>query len=142
MLNNCTVMGRLVGDVEARQVNGANGSFSVGRFTVAVDRPKRQGQNKAETDFITCSSAGKRIETISNYFHKGDLIVVSGRWKTGSYTNQQGQKIYTNELDVADFNFIPGTKSQTQTQTQTQAQPQQQEFMYVPDGDFDGLPFN
>ena len=64
--------------------------------------------------------------------------MVSGRWKTGSYTNQQGQKIYTNELDVADFNFIPGTKSQPQPQPQ----PQQQEFMYVPDGDFDGLPFN
>lgn len=133
MLNQVTLMGRLVKDVEIKVLKGANGEFSVGRFTLAVDRPKKKDQDKADTDFIICSSVGKKIEVIAQYFHKGDLIAVTGRFKTGSY-DKDGHKVYTAEVDISDFSFIPQKKVAAEQTSNSN------DFVSVPDG-YEGLPF-
>ena len=134
MLNNVVLMGRLVKNVDLRSLKGSNGDFSLGRFVLAVDRPKRAGQEKADTDFISCSAVGKKSEVINQYFKKGDLIVITGRWKTGSY-EKDNKKYYTNEVDVIDFSFVPQKKAEAKENNASS------EFYNVPD-DYDGLPFN
>lgn len=134
MLNNVVLMGRLVKDVDLRSLKGANGDFSLGRFSLAVDRPKKAGQEKADTDFISCSAVGKKSEVINRFFKKGDLIVVTGRWKTGTY-EKDSKKYYTNEVDVVDFSFVPQKKAEAKENNASS------EFYNVPD-DYDGLPFN
>lgn len=113
-MNNVSLMGRLTRDVDLRVTNG---NFSVGRFSVAVDRKlskeKRQeaeANNQPTADFISCVAFGKQAETIANYFSKGQRIAITGHIQTGSYENQQGQRIYTTDVVVDGFDFIESSK--------------------------------
>lgn len=100
-MNKVILMGRLTKDPETRYTQAAE-PMAICRFTVAVDRP----YSKGETDFINCVCFGKRGETIGQYFHKGNKIALTGRIQTGSYTDQQGNKRYTTDIVVEDFEFV------------------------------------
>lgn len=109
-MNNVVLMGRLTKDVEIRYNQS---QMAIGRFTVAVNRrltkEKRQeaeANNQATADFINCVAFGKTAEIIGQYFHKGNRIAVIGHIQTGSYENQQGQKIYTTDVIVDQFDFV------------------------------------
>lgn len=109
-MNNVVLMGRLTKDVELRYNQS---QMAIGRFTVAVNRrltkEKRQeaeANNQATADFINCVAFGKTAEIIGQYFHKGNRIAVIGHIQTGSYENQQGQKIYTTDVIVDQFDFV------------------------------------
>lgn len=107
-MNKVILMGRLTKDVELKYTNGKE-SVAVGRFTLAVNRRfKRDGEPDA--DFINCVSFGKTAEFINKYFSKGKMIAIVGRIQTGSYTNQNGQKVYTTDILVEEANFC-GEKS-------------------------------
>ena len=109
-MNKCILMGRLVRDIEIRYTAGEN-HLAISRFTVAVNRPKKKGEEKAVADFINCIAFGALAEMLEKYFVKGDPICVTGAWHTGSYENKEGATVYTNELAVAEVDFVPQKKT-------------------------------
>ena len=102
-MNKAILMGRLTRDPEVRYSAGEN-SMAIARYTLAVDRRfKRDGE--ATADFISCVAFGRSAEFAEKYFYQGIKIAVSGRIQTGSYTNRDGQKVYTTEVMVEDQEF-------------------------------------
>ena len=125
-------------DPEIRYSQGTN-TTCVARYTLAVDRKfKQEGQPNA--DFINCIAFGKLGEFAEKYLHKGTKIAVTGRIQTGSYTNKDGQKVYTTDVVVEEQEFC---ESKSQSNSQPQPTPSNDNsWMNIPDGVEDSLPFN
>lgn len=150
-MNKVILMGRLTRDPEVRYSAGEN-SLAIARYTIAVDRRfKRDGE--ATADFISCVAFGRTAEFAEKYFRQGIKIAVSGRIQTGSYTNREGQKVYTTEVVVEDQEFAESKNaSDSNMSFSNPAQPQPQTpapgaasadgFMNIPDGIDEELPFN
>ena len=137
-MNKAIEIGRLTRDPEVRYSQGSN--TAVARYTVAVDRKfKREGEPTA--DFIPCVAFGKQAEFAEKYFRKGTKVVISGRTTTGSYTNKDGQKIYTTEITVEEQEFAESKGSSEVQGAGQMSTPNSDGFMSVPDDDT-GLPFN
>ena len=103
MLNHITIMGRLVRDPELRRTGSG---VAVASFRVAVDRdysPKDGGERKA--DFIDCVAWRQTGEFISKYFAKGRMIVVDGRLEMRDWTDKDGNKRTSAEINVANAYF-------------------------------------
>ena len=139
-MNKVIEIGRLTKDPEIRYSQGAS-STCIARYTLAVDRKfKQEGQPNA--DFINCIAFGKLGEFAEKYLHKGVKIAVTGRIQTGSYTNKDGQKVYTTDVVVEEQEFAE-SKSSNQSQQNERLQQSSDDFMSIPDGlDDTGLPFN
>ena len=147
-------MGRLTRDPDVRYSNGENVT-AVARFTLAVDRrfARRDGDQQT-ADFIGCVAFGKLGEFAEKYLRKGTKVVVTGRIQTGSYTNKDGQKVYTTDVVVEEQEFAEsksaaasnGGDSNYAAYTPSRPEPSQAAgdgFMAIPDGvDDEGLPFN
>ena len=103
-MNSSVLMGRLTKDIDLRFAAG-NGK-AIAKFTIAVNRSFKNSEGKYDADFINCLAFDKRAETISQYFAKGQRILIRGRIQTGSYDAQDGTKRYTTEVLVEDFGFI------------------------------------
>lgn len=140
-------MGRLTRDPDVRYTTGAT-QMCVAKYTLAVDRRfKRDGDDSA--DFINCVAFGKIGEFAEKYFRKGTKITVSGRIQTGSYTNNNGQKIYTTDVIVEEQEFAE-SKNQNSGEYQNQnTQPapppmptNPDGWMNIPDGIDESLPFD
>jgi single-strand DNA-binding protein len=106
-----------------------NGDTTVTRFSIAVDRRFK----KDEADFISCVAFGKTAEFIDKYFSKGNRIGITGEWRTGSYTNKDGQKVYTNDCVVSTAEFVESKKES--------APAQNDDFMNIPDDIDSVVPF-
>ena len=138
-------MGRLTKDPEVRYSQGQNAS-AVAKFSLAVDRRfKQEGQPSA--DFINCVAFGKQAEFTEKYLRQGTKIVVTGRIQTGSYTNKDGNKVYTTDVVVEECEFAESKNAhQGETNTQTKPQPTPNDlgngFMNIPDGIDEELPFS
>lgn len=129
-MNKWIGIGRLVRQPDVRYTQDGN---ALAKFTVAVDRRvKRDGEQTA--DFISCTAFRKTAEFVQKYLSKGTKVLIEGRWQTGSYTNKEGQKIYTNDCMVDSIEFAESKKSNTQESPE--------EFMDVPDEIDQQLPFN
>lgn len=148
-MNKVILMGRLTKDPEIRYSQSGENQFAIARYSVAVDRKyKRDGEPTA--DFINCIAFGKQGEFAEKYLHKGVKILVEGRIQTGSYTNKDGQKVYTTDIYVESTEFAESKAASQSANTQTpNTQPQQASlidsdgFMTIPDTISDGgLPFN
>ena len=140
-MNNVQLVGRLTRDPEVRYSDGGS---TVARFTLAVDRRfHKEGQQDA--DFISCVAFGKTAEFIEKYFSKGMRMGLIGRIQTGSYTNQEGQKIYTTDVYTDNVEFVESKGSSESGQEDSRPEPSSagDGFMHIPDdvGD-EGLPFN
>ena len=135
-MNKVILMGRLTRDPEIRWTQGEN-STCVARYSLAVDR---RGKDK-EADFISCVAFGKSGEFAEKYLKKGTKILVSGRIQTGSYTNKDGQKVYTTDVVVEEHYFCEGKSSGDGSGESSGEKPAQSdgEFMKI-DGDA-SLPF-
>lgn len=142
-MNKVILMGRLTRDPEVRYTQGDNAS-AVARFSLAVDRRfKKDGDQTA--DFINCVAFGKTGEFIEKYGHKGTKFVVEGRIQTGSYTNKDGQKVYTTDVVVEQVEFAESKASaddNTTNNTVNSNAPTDTSFMDIPDGIDEELPFN
>ena len=105
-MNKVILMGRITRDAEVRYSQGEN-STAIARFTLAVDRRyNRNSANGEQTaDFINCVAFGRSAEFAERQLRQGTKIVVSGRIQTGSYTNRDGQKVYTTEVVVEESEF-------------------------------------
>lgn len=150
-MNRVILMGRLTRDPDVRYSQGANGSMAVARYTLAVDRrrARTEGGSEPTADFISCVAFGKSGEFAEKYFHQGTKLVVSGRIQTGSYTNKDGQKVYTTDVVVDDQEFAESKSSAASNEaayTPSRPQPSAEVgdgFMNIPDGvEDEGLPFN
>ena len=143
MLNKVILMGRLTRDPEIRYSQG-NDQTAIARFTLAVDR--RYNRNGDQTaDFINCVSFGKSAEFAEKYFKQGTKIVAVGRLQTGSYTNKDGNKVYTTDVIVDEQFFAESKKSSSDDSNNQPAgrpSPANAEgFMSIPEGIEDDLPF-
>ena len=102
-MNKVVLLGRLTKDPEVRYSTGEK-ETAVARYTIAVDRRfKRDGEPTA--DFIPCVVFGRSAEFAEKYFHQGMRVLITGRIQTGSYTNKDGQKVYTTDVIVEDQEF-------------------------------------
>lgn len=128
-MNKVMLMGRLTKDPDVRYAKNGDSQLAIAKWTLAVDR---KSKNK-ETDFIRCVAFGKQAEFAEKYLNQGIKIVVTGRIQTGSYTNKQGDKVYTTDVVVEEQEFAENKKTETE----------QKPTMEVPDNiDDSNLPFN
>ena len=136
-------MGRLTRDPDIRYSQGEKAT-TVARFSLAVDRKfKQDGQPTA--DFINCLAFGKRAEFIEKYCRKGSKLVVEGSWQTGSYTNKDGNKVYTNECLIENCEFAESKAAAQNSQPAEGPSPNSAAgdgFMNIPSGIDEELPFN
>lgn len=137
-MNIVTLMGRLTKDPVQRMANTANGEIETSNFTLAVDRRRKsdKGSNAkgANADFIRCTAFGKTAEFINKYLSQGSKIALDGRIQTGSYTNREGQTVYTTDVIVNNVEFA---ESKKERDTQNGA-----DFTDIPDNIDEGeLPF-
>ena len=136
-MNKVILIGRLTRDAEVRYSQGDNSS-AVARFTIAVDRRfKREGEAQT-ADFISCVAFGKTGEFFEKFGHKGTKFVLEGRIQTGSYTNRDGQKVYTTDVVVENVEFAE-SKGGPSRPTPSDAG---DGFMNIPGGIDEELPFN
>lgn len=150
-MNKVILMGRLTRDVEVRYSQGDN-STAVARFTLAVDRRVRRdgGNNEQTADFISCVAFNKIAEFFEKYGRKGTKFVIEGRIQTGSYTNKDGQKVYTTDVVVENTEFAESKSSDSNNGNNGGFASQQPApsgasgdgFMNIPDGIDEELPFN
>ena len=135
-MNKVIGMGRLTRDPEVRYTQD---NTAIARFTLAVDRKyKKDGEQSA--DFISCLAFSKTAEFIEKYIKKGTKIVVDGRIQTGSYTNKEGQKVYTTDVVVENVEFA---ESKSNGSSESRPTADDDGFMNIPEGtDDEGLPFN
>lgn len=138
-MNKVILMGRLTRDPDIRYTQGEN-SMAVARFTLAVDRRFKR-DNQPTADFISCICFRKTAEFVEKYCKKGTKLAVDGSWQTGSYTNKDGNKVYTNDclVDNCEFAESKATAEQNQKNDDNTGN---DDFMNIPDGIEDGLPFN
>lgn len=145
-MNRAILMGRLTRDPEVRYTSGEK-SMTVARYTLAVDRRGR-GNNSGEqtADFINIVAFDKAGEFAERYFRQGMRVLVSGRIQTGSYTNKEGQKVYTTDIVVDSQEFADSKGAGSGSGSGSSAAPSApmgDGFMNIPDGvEDEGLPFN
>ena len=97
MLNHIVLMGRLTRDVELRYTQS---QIPVASMRIAVDRDFGRGEDR-QTDFIDVVAWRHTAEFVNKYFHKGSMMVVSGRLQMRDWTDKDGNKRTSAEV-VAD----------------------------------------
>lgn len=139
-MNKVILMGRLTRDPEVRYTQGEQ-AMAVARYTLAVDRRGKNQENSA--DFIQCVAFGKAAEFAERYLHKGTKIVLTGRIQTGSYTNKEGQRIYTTDVVAEDQEFAESKNAESGGiySNQPALAPQSGNDGFMPAGDDSELPF-
>lgn len=125
-MNHVSLIGRLTRDPDVRSTQ--NGE-QVARYTLAVDRSSKD----KGADFISCVTFGKSAEFAGKYLTKGLKIGVEGRIQTGSYTNKDGQKVYTTDVVVSSHTFCE--------RSEAKEVPDSDGFVHVPEGNETELPF-
>ena len=132
--------------------------MEVARYTLAVDRRRRSADGQQSADFISCVAFGRSAEFAEKYLHKGIKILVTGRIQTGSYTNREGNRVYTTDVVVEDQEFAESKNagdgggvsySAPQSAHQEPVRPAPDAFgsgdgdgfMNIPDGIDEELPF-
>lgn len=152
-MNKVILMGRLTRDPEIRYSQGENAT-TIARFSLAVDRRfKRQGD--AEADFFNCTAFGKQAEFAERYLKQGTKMVVVGRIQNDNYTNKEGQRVYSVQIIVEELEFAEsksaaaahaGSTGGSDYQTASRPEPAKanlaDDFMNIPDGIDEELPFN
>ena len=157
MLNNWSGQGRLVKDVELRYT--AN-QTPVASFTLACERDYKPKEGERECDWIDVVAWKSSAEFVSKYFHKGDMVIVSGRIQTRMYEDRDNKKRKATEVVGTTFNFAGSKQQGSQQAAEPQGRMEQQNpyasamqyqgggqnsydgFMSIPDGIDEELPFN
>lgn len=131
-MNKVILLGRLTRDPEARQA----GDTKVVNFSLAVDRRyKKEGGQSA--DFPRCVAFGTTADFVETYFHKGMKMSLEGRLQTGSYTNNDGQKVYTTDVIVEAVEFAESKRAQ-----ETETEKKDDDGFFPVDFNDEELPFN
>lgn len=104
-MNKVVIIGRFTRDPEIKYTTGENATATA-RFSLAVNRRFKNKEGNYDADFINCVAFGKTAEFIEKYFTKGMAIGITGRIQTGSYINNEGQKVYKTEVVVEETEFV------------------------------------
>lgn len=110
-MNSVILIGRLTNDPELSYT--PNTQTAVCHFSLAVDRPRRAGED-AGVDYFRITVFGRLAENCDRYLAKGRQAGVNGRIETGSYTNKQGVKVNTVDIMASNVEFLGGGNQQTQ----------------------------
>ena len=141
-MNKVILVGRFTRDPEIRYSTGESATATA-RFSLAVNRRFKNAEGNYDADFINCVAFGKTAEFIEKYFNKGMAIGITGRIQTGSYTNKDGQKVYTTDVVVEETEFVESKGGNTDNVTPSRPAPSNGDgFMNIPDGIDEELPFN
>lgn len=137
-MNKVILMGRLTKDPNISYAQKDNSAIA--RFTLAVDRQyKQEGQQTA--DFISCVAFSKTAEFLEKYTRQGTKLVVEGHIQTGSYTNKDGNKVYTTDVMVERCEFAESKSAGDGNGTKNESKPSDGGFMNIPEGIDEELPF-
>lgn len=147
-MNKVVLIGRLTRDPEIRYSQGEQ-AIAVARYTLAVDRRFRRDSDSQTADFIGCVAFGRQAEFAEKYFRKGTKIAVTGRIQTGSYTNREGQKVYTTDVVIEEQEFAESKAASAESgfhpmeaDRPSPSNAVGDGFMNIPDGIDEELPFN
>ena len=118
-MNKVILCGRLTRDPEVRYSQGER-QMAIARYTLAVDRRNARRNNGAQqneqtADFIQCVAFDRAAEFAEKYLRQGTKMLVTGRIQTGSYTNRDGQKVYTTEVIIEDQEFAESKNASSQS---------------------------
>lgn len=142
-MNKAILMGRLCADPDVRYTTGDK-TVCVARYRLAVNRMySKEGEQQA--DFISCVAFGKNGEFAEKHLHKGIKIIIAGRIQTGSYTNKDGQRVYTTDVVVENHEFCESCSqgnAPVNTQPKPEPAPSMDGFIDIPDGIDEELPFS
>ena len=144
-MNKVILLGNLTRDPEIRYSQGEK-QMAVARFSLAVNR-RFANDGETNADFFNCTAFGKTAEFIEKYFRQGSRMSLVGRIENNNYTNKNGEKVYSVQIMVEEVEFAERKSAQSNNQTQNQNQQahtngSDDDFMSIPDGIEDGLPFN
>lgn len=144
-MNKVILMGRLTKDPDVRYSQGEN-QLAIARYVIAVNRKVRQGEEQT-ADFISCVALGNNGEFAEKYLRKGTKLVVEGRIQTGSYTNKDGQRVYTTDVLVEQQEFAENKKGMSEEDKDARDRAlmdstQYDQLMNIPEGIDEELPFN
>lgn len=138
-MNSVQLVGRLTRDPEMRYTDGGS---AIARFSLAVDR-RYKSENGPTADFLNCVAFGRTAEFIEKYFRKGMRMGCQGRIQTGSYTNNDGQKVYTTDVVVESCEFVESKASQQPEENNNGFGPADENgFMNIPADIDEELPFD
>ena len=146
-MNKVILMGRLTRDPEVRYSQGEQAT-AVARYTIAVDRRFKRDGDQQTADFIGCVAFGRLGEFAEKYLRKGTKVAIVGRIQTGSYTKQDGSKVYTTDVVVEECEFAESKGSGdnaggfTPSDRPSPSSAAGDGFMNIPDGIDEELPFN
>lgn len=136
-LNKWIGIGRATDDPKVTHSQTQDGKdITIARYTLAVDRRGKKVAGQPSADFISCVAFGRNGEFAEKFLKKGIKIAVCGRIQTGSYTNKEGQKVYTTDVVVEEHDFC-----ESKGQAQQEAPASDDGFMKVPEGIENDLPF-
>ena len=139
-MNKCTLVGRLTKDPEIRYSQSENATATA-RFSVAVNGRFKNAEGNYDADFINCVAFGKTAEFLEKYFKKGMAIGLTGHIQTGSYTNKDGQKVYTTDVVVEETEFVESKNASSNTTKDTSTYSAPTSSVVVDDDD-DSFPVN
>lgn len=145
-MNKVILMGRLTRDPEVRYAQGEN-TMAIAKFSLAVDRRRQNNADGQTADFINIVAFGRLGEFVEKYLHKGTKVALSGRIQTGSYTNNDGVRVYTTDIIADDIEFAESKNSTSSDGNNSVSEsngpkpPASDGFMNIPDG-IEHLPFN
>ena len=147
-MNRVILMGRLTRDAEIRYSQGES-STAIARFSLAVDRRFRRDNEEQTADFINCVAFGRTAEFLERFGRKGTKFVLEGRIQTGSYTNKDGQRVYTTDVVAENVEFAE-SKNNSSAGNDFGGAPSAPSpsgaagdvFMNIPEGIDEELPFN
>ena len=138
-MNKVILMGRLTRDPEVRYSQGER-SMAIAKYTLAIDRRKTQQNSDPGADFINCVAFDRAGEFAEKYFRQGLRVLISGHLQTGSYTNKDGQKVYTTDVIVESQEFADSRRDGSGAGSRGS---KDDDFMNIPDNvEDEGLPVN
>ena len=145
-MNKVNLIGRLTADPEVRYTQGDQ-PICIASYRLAVERRGKKTEGQQNADFISIKAFGKGGEFAEKYLHKGMKVAVSGHIQTGSYTNRDGQKVYTTDVIADEQEFCESKAANDTAQNYTPKETQKEkppidDFMSIPNGIDEELPFN
>lgn len=139
-MNKIILMGNLTRDPETRYTQGEN-ALAVARFSLAINR-RFAKQGDTEVDYFNCTAFGKQAEFVEKYFRKGSRMLVSGRVQNDNYTNKNGEKVYSVQIIAEEIEFAERKGNGQTSGGAPEPSEALNDFMNIPDGVEEGLPFN
>lgn len=145
-MNKVVLIGRLTADPEVRYTQGDQ-PICIASYRLAVERRGKKTEGQQNADFISIKAFGKGGEFAEKYLHKGMKVAVSGHIQTGSYTKQDGSKVYTTDVIADEQEFCESKAANDTAQNYTPKETQKEkppidDFMSIPNGIDEELPFN